>query len=130
MSAVYDEIFRNLPGNQRWEGSFYEQLTEYGVWNEEAFWVLHLSLTKSAGTPQSTAIDRELALALVTLQSKVLNLIAAHYDPDDIFEIQGMASERLHAFIERFQHGVLAAFSGEVIAESSYDLVNPLLVHA
>jgi hypothetical protein len=26
-------IFRNLPANVNWESSFYEQLTEHGVWS-------------------------------------------------------------------------------------------------
>ena len=129
MSGEITEILRNLPGDPHWEGSFYEQLTEYAIWDENAFWRLHLALLEAAKTPR-IAFSRENVRALVSLQGKVLNLISAHYNPGDAFNIRNLSHERLQAFDERFQHAVLSVFSGEVTPETSYDLVNPLIVHA
>lgn len=121
------EIFRNLPGNPNWEGSFYEQLTEYGIWNSDEFWKLHLALTEAALRPTgSEFIDRKVALAVATLQAEISRLVSAHYDANDVFEIKNLTPTDLHAFYERFEHAVLSVYSGEVLPESSYDLVNPL----
>ena len=133
MSAtfMFDELQRNLPGNPNWEGSFYEQLTEHAVWDVDAFWQLHLYLVQSAAAQSGSGlVNRDLALAIVTLQGKVMTLVSAHYDANDVFKIRNIHPETLHSFVERFQHAMLAVISGEVLPESSYDLVNPLLVHA
>jgi hypothetical protein len=125
---MHEQIFRNYPGNPGWEGSFYERLTEYGIWDVEEFWKLHLDLINTAREEgKKNIIDRELAFCVASLQSKIFNLIAAHYNNNDIFEIQNITPDRLIAFTERFEHAFLAVFSGEVISESSYDLTNPLI---
>ncbi len=41
--------------------------------------------------------------------------------------IQNLTPDRLIAFKERVEYAFLAVFSGEVIAESSYELTNPLI---
>lgn len=122
-----NEIFRNLPGNTAWEDSFYEQLTEYGVWNVSEFWKLHFALVQAASTGSSEFISRELALAVSTLQTKVSNLISSHYDLNDSHKINNLTPGELYAFRERFEHAALSVFSGKVISENSYDLVNPLM---
>lgn len=126
---MYAQIFKNLPGHPDWEGSFYERLTEYGDWDFAEFWKLHLDLVEAACfEARSEVVSRELALAVTTLHSKVLNLISAHYNVRDGFLINNLSPDELIAFTERFEHAVLAVFSGEVIAESSYDLINPFVV--
>ncbi|MFZ6843405.1 hypothetical protein [Undibacterium sp. RuTC16W] len=127
---MYEQIFRNLPGNPNWEGSFYETLTEYGNWSVDEFWKLHLDLIETAKIGGSAVvISRELAWGVVTLYSKIFNLISAHYNMNDSFQIKNLAPDELIAFTERFQHAMLGVFSGEVLPESSYDLINPLIVN-
>ena len=73
---MYLELKRNLPSSNNWEGSFYERLTEYGEWNGEAFWVLHLELIYIAKNINSSKnINLDLVITLVTLQQKILNLV-------------------------------------------------------
>lgn len=121
-------IFKNLPSNPQWVGSFYEKLTEYGIWDADEFWKLHFDLVQVAKRDNySESIDRELALAVITLYSKINNLIFSHYNKNDIFKISNLTSDELFAFQERFEHSIIGFFSGDVIAESSYDLTNPIL---
>ena len=125
---MYDCIFENLPGNPRWVGSFYERLVEDAIWDRDEFWKLHLALTTAASTSGPLkAINRELAWAVAKIQSRVLGVVAAHYNPKDIFVISNLAPDELHQFVERFDHAILGFFSGEVLAESSYDLTNPFI---
>jgi hypothetical protein len=125
------QIFRNLPANPDWEGSFYEQLTEHGDWNIVEFWKLHLDLVEVARSEDlSTGVSRELALAVATLFAKIKNLISAHYNVNDVFQINNLSADELFAFSERLEHAVLGVFSGQVLAESSYDLTSPLLVES
>lgn len=128
---MYEPIFRNLPGNSAWVGSFYERLVEDAVWDRDEFWKLHFALinvAKASGSGE--AINRELAWAVAKIQSRVLGSVAAHYNPNDIFTITNLTPDELHEFIERFDHAVLGLFSGEVLDESSYDLNNPLIGNA
>jgi len=125
---VYECIFENLPGNPRWVGSFYERLVEDAIWDRDEFWKLHLALTNAASASDSLeTMNRELAWAVAKIQSRVLGVIAAHYNPNDIFGISNLAPDELTNFVERFDHAILGVFSGEVLAESSYDLTNPLI---
>lgn len=125
---MYESIFRNLPGNPAWEGSFYERLSEEGFWDNDAFWQLHLALAHAAKASRALdEINRELAWAVASIQSGVFGLVAAHYNPNDVFTISNLTPDQLHDFIERFEHAVLGVFSGEAYPESCYDLRNPLM---
>jgi hypothetical protein len=128
---MYVQIFRNLPGNPGWEGSFYERLVEYGDWSIVEFWRLHFDLVSAARSEAlSAGMSRELALAVATLFAKITNLVSAHYNVNDVFRIKNLSSDDLLAFTERLEHAVLGVFSGQVIAESSYELTSPLIVQA
>ncbi|WP_423681469.1 hypothetical protein [Undibacterium sp. WLHG33] len=127
-SSMFENIFRNLPGNVNWEGSFYEQLTEFGRWDAKEFWMLHLDLINAADKFKNfDSVDKELALGIVTLQSKIARLFIAHFNERDAFKIINLSEENLYAFKERFDLAVIGVFSGEVLSEDSFDLVNPLL---
>ncbi len=128
---MYVQIFRNLPGNPGWEGSFYEQLVEYGDWSIVEFWRLHFDLVSAARSEDLAAgMSRELALAVATLFAKITNLVSAHYNVNDVFRIINLSSDERLAFTERLEHAVLGVFSGQVIAESSYELTSLLIVQA
>ncbi len=124
----YAVILKNLPVSPDWEGSFYHQLSEYGRWATDEFWILHLALSRSASRlAQIDNVPKKFALEIVTLQSKVDRLLTAHFDPNDVFEIGNLSISELHAFKERFDSVIVAVFSGEVLPESSFDLANPLI---
>jgi hypothetical protein len=124
---MYEAIFRNLPGNSAWPGSFYERLVEHAIWDKEQFWTLHLALLcASRASDSRESINRELAWAVATIQSRVLGLVAAHYNQNDTFVITNLNPDELNAYIERFDHAILGVFSAEAVAESAYDLTNPL----
>ena len=125
------ELERNIPNHRDWEGSFYETLTEYGEWNADAFWKLHLELISIAqGVNAESPVNRELSYMLLYLQQRVLNLISAHFNENDCFKIKNLNNENLFEFKERFEIAILGAITGEILSESSFDLVNPLLENA
>ncbi|MCT8863716.1 hypothetical protein FJD32_003685 [Shewanella sp. LC6] len=128
---MHSELTRNIPGNTRWEGSFYERLTEYGEWDSKSFWALHFDLLEIAKHQNTDLpVERELAYMLLYLQQRVLNLISAHFNKNDVFEISNINPEQLYEFKERFEMAILGAISGEVLSETSFDLVNPLVKNA
>jgi len=53
---------------------------------------------------------------------------AANFNKNDGFVIENLDTEKLHEFMERFDMVVLGVFTGQVLPESSFDLVSPLLV--
>ena len=125
---MYESIFKNLPSSPAWQGSFCEALAEDAVWDRDEFWRLHLELIKAGHASRAwDDISRELAGAVARIQSRVLGLIAAHYDPHDVFVIENLHADELRAYTERFDHAVLGVFSGEVLSESMYDLRSPLI---
>ena len=122
------ELQRNIPGHPNWEGSFYEILTEYAEWNHDAFWRLHLELTEIAqAVDQNQPVDRALALNLLTLQEKVMHLQVCHHDPKDSYVIQNISRDQLRDFMERFDYAIRGALSGEVLPETKFELINPLI---
>lgn len=128
MSEKYPELARNIPGNAEWEGSFYERLTEYGEWNEAAFWKLHQELIEIAKSVNGEIyVSRHLMHMLVFIQERVLNLISAHLNVDDAFEISNLSVDSIYQFKERFQMAIIGVVTGEVLPESSFDLENPLM---
>lgn len=124
------ELERNIPGHSNWEGSFFERLTEYGEWDREAFWRLHQELVELAQRADKNPVDRDLAYMLLYLQQRVLNLVASHFAKNDVFKITNLKGEQLYEFKERFDMAILGVITGEVLPESSFDLVNPLLNNA
>jgi len=125
---MHTELERNIPGNSNWEGSFYERLTEYGEWDLKSFWVLHLELLNLAKIQNANLpVERGLAYMLLYLQQSVLTLITAHFTENDAFEISHINTDQLYEFKERFEMAILGAISGEVLPETSFGLVNPLV---
>ncbi len=47
-----------------------------------------------------------------------------------ISKIKNLSNEKLFEFKERFEMAILGAITGEILSESSFDLVNPLLKNA
>ncbi len=125
---MFEHILRNLPEHKDWEGSFYEQLTEYGTWNKQEFWLLHRDLILAAHELKDAAtVDTQLAAAIVRLQANVDRLFIAHFDQNDVFKILDLSVDETYAFKERFEMAVVGVFSGNVLAEHAFELVNPLL---
>ena len=130
MFEMYPELARNMPGNANWEGSFYERLTEYGEWNEEAFWKLHREFIEVAKSVNDESyVNKQLVHMLMFIQQRVLNLIAAHFNVNDSFQISNLSVDLVHEFKERFEMAVIGVVTGEVFSESSFDLKNPLLMN-
>ena len=128
---MLSELERNIPNHCDWEGSFYETLTEHGEWNADAFWKLHLELISIAqGVNAESPVNRELSYMLLYLQQRVLDLISAHFNKNDYFKIKNLNNEKLFEFKERFEIAILGAITGEILPESSFDLVSPLLKNA
>lgn len=124
------EIFKNLPGDGsvEWEDTFYGYLSEHGEWDVEKFWVLHKALILLGRSVQKDlTVDRSLAHALLYIQQHVLTHVASHSDPRVDWKIESLNDDQLYEYTERFELAILGAISGELLPESSFDLVNPLL---
>ena len=130
LGAIVEELERNMPGHSNWEGSFFERLTEYGEWNRKSFWALHRELLELASLANDKPVERNLAYMLLYLQQRVLSLVAAHFATNDVFNISNLEGEQLYEFRERFDMAILGVITGEVLSESSFDLMNPLLKNA
>jgi len=125
---MFEHILCNLPEHANWEGSFYEQLTEYGTWNKKEFWLLHRDLVLAAHElKDAEKVDKQLAEAIVRLQANVDRLFIAHFDQNDVFTILDLNVDEIYAFKERFETAVAGVFSGKVLAEDAFELLNPLL---
>ncbi|MBC3920765.1 hypothetical protein H8L32_25085 [Undibacterium sp. CY18W] len=120
---MFENISRNLPGNANWKGSFYEQLTECGIWDKHAFWMLHKDLVLAADKLKNlSSVDKELASAIVRLQSNVDRLFAAHFNKNDVFKIVNLSTDDMYALKERFDMAVIGVFSGAVPPEDAVEL--------
>jgi hypothetical protein len=127
MEIFCANLYRNLPGSQDWEGSFYERLVEYGVWDDAEFWKLHSDLIRIAQAIDGDTIEREIALAVMRLYIKISSLISAHFRPNDIYSIEDLSELQISARKERLDLAVIGVFSGEILGEERFDLRNPLL---
>jgi hypothetical protein len=127
MDRDYVNLYRNLPGNPDWEGSFYERLVEYGIWDEAEFWKLHSDLIRVAQMNESQVIERDIATAVMRIYIKISSLISAHFRPNDIFSIEDLSEIQISGYKERLDLAVIGAFSGEILDERRFDLRNPFL---
>lgn len=127
MKNKYAALYRNLPENDLWEGCFYEKLAEYGIWDENEFWKLHFDLTQIGIGEGDENISKDLAAVIVKTYVRISSLITAHFDDQDAFSISNLTRHQLQSFAERLNLATTAAFTGDVLDESSFDLKNPLI---
>ncbi|WP_367989457.1 Imm41 family immunity protein [Vibrio sp. NTOU-M3] len=125
-----DEIYKNVPGDGSpdWEHTFYGHLSEYGEWDIEKFWIFHKALIEIGMlVKEGTNVDRNLAHALLYIQHGVLVRISSHFDSRVSWKFESIDDEELHDYAERFQLAILGAISGDIVPESSFALINPLI---
>ncbi|MGD8113141.1 hypothetical protein [Vibrio sp. TRT 17S01] len=125
-----DEIYKNAPGDGSpdWEHTFYGHLSEYGEWDIEKFWIFHKALIEVGMlVKEGTSVDRNLAYALLYIQHGVLVHISSHFDSRVSWKFESIDDEELHDYAERFQLAILGAISGDIVPESSFALINPLI---
>ena len=122
------EIERYCANHPDWEGSFSERLYEYCEWNSSEFWKLHKALIELAvWLTDKEQIDKRLVGRIIGIQKSVWSMVAAHFNKNDTVKLKGVTDEQLHEFMERFDLAIQGISSGEVLPESSFDLVNPLI---
>ncbi|MBV8622572.1 MAG: hypothetical protein JO174_03705 [Herbaspirillum sp.] len=127
MKNKYSALYGNLPENDLWEGCFCEKLAEYGIWDENEFWKLHFDLTQIGIDEDDENISKDLAAVIVKTYVRISSLITAHFDEQDAFFISNLNRHQLQSFTERLNLATTAAFTGDVLDESSFDLKNPLI---
>jgi len=121
-------ILRNSSESPDWIGSFTENLQESDQWNKEEFWKLHYALVQLAICLRDTkVIEKSLAGKICEIQQTVQSLISSHFDSNTEWEIKNISDDELYGFLERFDMAIQGVFSGEVLPENSFDLVNPLI---
>ncbi|WP_298772964.1 Imm41 family immunity protein [uncultured Shewanella sp.] len=122
------EIERYSATHPDWEGSFSERLYEHNEWNIDAFWKLHKELADLAIWLKTyDEVDKQLFGKLLGIQKSVWMMVASHFNKNDTVLINGVTDEELQEFIERFDMVFLAISTGNILPESSFDLVNPLI---
>lgn len=110
------------------EHSFYGKLSDYGIWDADEFWNLHKELILlSYRLKVNQAIESDVLAKVISIYVNISNLIISSVNCNDGFFISNIDISELIAFKERLDLAVVGIFSGDVISESSFDLVNPLL---
>ena len=106
---MHTELTRNVPGNPDWIGSFYETLSEHGVWSENEYRILIRELKSLADkNKDEKLIEKTLPKLLLILQAKVLNLISSHFDRNDVYEISNLNMDEV---LDKKEEFVLAVQS-------------------
>ena len=124
----YKYFIKNFPRHLNWQESFYAKLTESGIWDRDEFWKLHRDLIGiTSELMDSDSMERDFAADLVWLLSRINELYVAHFDKNDVFVISNLSDDEVRQFKERFDVAVLGVFSGELLLESEFELVNPLI---
>ena len=123
------EIERYSASHPDWKGSFSERLYEYSEWNASEFWKLHKTLVELAiALRDKNQIDKQLFGRILGIQKSIWSIVAAHFNECDAIKLVGVSDEQLHEFVERFDLAIIGLSNGKVLPESSFDLVNPLLI--
>ena len=123
---AYAVIAGNHPGSGEFdEASFRACLYEDATWSQDGYWRVEWALFQLVGAATS---DAELRWRVARLFSSTFSLFAAHFDPNDVYTIQGIEPERLREAMERFQLVFEGFFAGEMPdLLAGFDERNPLL---
>ncbi len=122
---------KNISGHNDWEESFIGQLLECHTWNRDEFWRLHADITVYITTnADSGSLPRHIAGEFSRLVYLIMLMYAAHYDPQDVYRIEGVNEEELTNFIERVEWLSQSYFNGNVPNESEFYEQNPYLKNA
>ena len=123
---AYTVIAKNHP----WSGVFDETsfracLYEDASWSQEEYWKVEWALFQLVAVADQ---DVELRSRVFRLFSATASLFTAHFNPNDVFFIQNLPTEKLYGVMERFELVFGGFFAGEMpdLAES-FDERNPLL---
>lgn len=116
--------------NHPWSGefettSFRSRLYEDATWSQDEYWKVEWALFQLVAAAHSNA---ELRSRVFRLFSATVALFVAHYDPNDVYVIDGIDAERLREAMERFQLVFEGFFAGEMPdLVAAFDEPNPLL---
>ena len=107
------------------ESSFTGQLHENCLWNWDEYWRLEWALYVLASSRTS---HPELDWPIFRIFSATFLEINCHFDPNDVFEIEGMDRDTVFELRERFQLVFEGYFSNDLPnQEECFDMQNPLL---
>src|SRR6478672_9572062 len=107
------------------ESSFTGQLRENCIWNWDEYWLLEWALYVLAS---SRTLHPELDWPIFRIFSATFLDINCHFDPNDVFEIEGMERDTVFELRERFQLVFEGYFSNDLPnQEECFDMNNPLL---
>lgn len=120
-------IYKNLSLEMQWcEQSFLGILHEKRILDIDSYWQLEwaiLWLTTNLGrrpSPHCWTVHR--------LFTRTTNMLYAHIDPDDEFEISEVSKERVYAFLKRINAVFEGFFAGKApIIDDRFGERNPLL---
>lgn len=122
---AHSVIARNHPWSGEFdEASFRACLYEDATWSQDEYWKVEWALFQLVSVGGS---DAELRSRAFRLFSATFSLFTAHFNPNDIYTIQNLATESLHKNIERFQLVFEGFFAGEMPDLGDFNERNPLL---
>jgi hypothetical protein len=119
-------ILRNFAWSGQYEeSSFTGQLHENCNWNWDEYWRLEWALYALA----NARLDHpELDWPIFRIFSATFLEIMCHFDPNDLFKIDGMDRETVSELRERFQLVFEGYFSNDLPDQSTcFHIQNPLL---
>ena len=124
----YSDFNKNFPRHFNWQDSFYAELTESGIWNAEKFWKLHRDIIMiTVDLSKDKDVNRIFAADLIWLSIRINELVLSHFNETDVFIIENIGNDELLMLKERFDLAVIGVFSGELLKEEEFELVNPLI---
>jgi hypothetical protein len=119
-------IARNYPWCPEWDDtSFRGRLYDDAIWSRDEYWLLEWALYQLVSARDQ---DSELRWRVFRIFSSTFMSISAHFDSNDVFEVENLTPDELIEFRERFQLVFEGFFSGEMPNQADcFEERNPLL---
>ncbi|GIP21037.1 Imm41 family immunity protein [Paenibacillus sp. J22TS3] len=108
------------------EGSFIYGLHENAHFDVSAFWDYYNSLvfiTKE--TKENRDLDRKTTDMVCYTYSYIMRSLVWNFCPDDLYSISNLPADDLNLYVERLEIAFMGYIKGQVINDSSFELVNP-----
>lgn len=102
-------------------------LHEQEIWDHETYWELDKALFEIAEKYRDVQMPRSLVLAIYDLYEYTSGRLCWHRMPSDGSTIENLTDDDCAQHEERLRQVVRAALSGYTLANSGFDLTNPLL---
>jgi Immunity protein 41 len=107
------------------QGSFIYFLHEESKFHKESFWDYYICLVELSRQSISNGIDNEIAYKIIFTYGYILESIAHHFDPNDLYKIKYFPRKKYNLYLERLRFAMDGYFLGRIYEEDIFELNNP-----